>query len=324
METTTAVKATSDTPPPPDSTAPKLNDQAPTESRVVPWSEFLRGATDQQAQTRLSEELKGLITRFGSKLRPFCFLSLYDSTDSIDSWESDRIYTALQAANKDHGQDVLLLLLSRGGQIEPAYQISKICRAFAKTKFVVMIPRAAKSAATMIALGADEIHMGPLAELGPIDPQIGDLPALGVKRALQTIAGVCEEYPGSAEAFARYMARKLTVEQIGYCERVSESAVQYAQRLLAKTPSLRARAEKIAKQLVYEYKDHGFVIDIEEAKSLLDDSIIFTDTPEVQFAEELHQKLEHVNMFLSLRQNKRLAVVGSLESDIYIRRSRDS
>ena len=323
MDTPGTVKATSDFPPPVDNAEPKTAVKESAEAKPAPWSDFLRTATDQQVQSRLSEELRALIGEFGNKLRPFCFLSLYDSWDSIDSWESDRIYTALQAANQLHDKDIFLLLLSRGGEIEPAYQISKICRTFANSKFVVAVPRAAKSAATLIALGADEIHMGMLGELGPIDPQVGDLPALGVKRALQTIAGVCEEFPGSAEAFARYMASKLTVEQIGYCERVSESAVQYAQRLLAKRATLRPRAEKIAKQLVYEYKDHGFVIDIEEARTLLESSLIVTDSSEVQFAEQIHQKLEEVNMFLRLRQKKRLALVGSLgpAADIYIRRN---
>jgi hypothetical protein len=285
-----------------------------------PWAEFIRTASDSQIQGRLSTELSGLVAEFKGHLTPFCLLSLYDSVDSIDTWESDRIYTALQTANLSHEKNVFLLLLSRGGQIEPAYQISKICRAFARSKFVVAIPRIAKSAATLIALGADEIHMGMLGEMGPIDPQVGDLPALGVKRALQTIASVCEEFPGSAEAFARYMARKLTVEQIGYCERVSESAVQYAQRLLEKRESFSFRAEKIAKQLVYEYKDHGFVIDIEEARNLLEDSFIVTDSPEIQFAEKVHQTLKTVSMYLKAFRKKKLAVVGSLESDIYIRR----
>jgi len=288
-------------------------------SKVVPWPVFIKGSTDAEIQSRLSKELQSLVEDFKLKLRPFCLLSLYDSWDSIDAWESDRIYTTLQSENQSHDKDIYLLLLSRGGRIEPAYQISKICRAFAHSKFVVAIPRAAKSAATLIALGADEIHLGILGELGPIDPQVGDLPALGVKRALQTIAGVCQEYPGSAEAFARYMARKLTVEQIGYCERVSESAVQYAQRLLAKREALRSRSEKIANQLVYEYKDHGFVIDVEEARALLGESLVLTDTPELQFAEQVHQKLELVNMFLGFIRKKRLAVVGNLQTDIYIR-----
>lgn len=297
---------------------PEAGSVTAPESKPIPWSQFVRNAGDAQIHDRLEQEIQEIVDECASHLRPFCFLSLYDSSDTIDSWESDRIFTVLQAANSAHGQDIFLLLHSRGGQIEPAYQISKICRAFANTRFVVAIPRVAKSAATLIALGAHEIHMGMLGEMGPIDPQVGDLPALGVKRALQTIASVCEEYPGSAEAFARYMARKLTVEQIGYCERVAESAAQYAERLLAKRESLRPRAEKIAKQLVYEYKDHGFVIDAEEARALLEDGLIVTDSPEIRFAEKLHQKLENVNMWLRIGQKKKLAVVGGLK-DIYIR-----
>jgi len=37
----------------------------------------------------------------------------------------------------------------------------------------VVVPRTAKSAATLLAIGADEIHMGPLGQLGAgIDPQM--------------------------------------------------------------------------------------------------------------------------------------------------------
>ena len=108
----------------------------------------------------------------------------------------------------------------RGGVIEPAYQISKLCKAFAREKFVVVIPRQAKSAATLIAIGADEIHMSILGQLGPIDPQLGGLPALGVAQALERIANLSERFPGSAEMFAKYLQQALTVEQIGYCDRI--------------------------------------------------------------------------------------------------------
>ena len=96
----------------------------------------------------------------------------------------------------------MLLLLSRGGSIEPAYQISKLCKSFASSRFIAVVPRHAKSAATLIALGADQIHMGPLGQLGPIDPQIDGLPALGVSQALKTLASVAQEFPGSAEMFS--------------------------------------------------------------------------------------------------------------------------
>src|SRR6185312_469162 len=37
---------------------------------------------------------------------------------------------------------------------------------------VVVVPEMAKSAATILALGAGEIVMGPTSDLGPIDPQL--------------------------------------------------------------------------------------------------------------------------------------------------------
>jgi ClpP class serine protease len=121
-----------------------------------------------------------------------------------------------------------LFLISNGGSIEAAYKITKLCKQYSESTYEVIIPRHAKSAATLIAIGADVIHIGPLGELGPIDPQVGGLPALGVKRALEIIAPIVAKNPKSSELFARYLGSKLSIEQIGYCDRVSESAVQYA------------------------------------------------------------------------------------------------
>jgi hypothetical protein len=39
-------------------------------------------------------------------------------------------------------------------------------------QFEVIVPHMAKSAATLICFGASCIHMGPTAELGPVDPQV--------------------------------------------------------------------------------------------------------------------------------------------------------
>lgn len=64
-----------------------------------------------------------------------------------------------------------LLLHSPGGQAEAAESILKYLRArFDHIR--VIVPHAAMSAATMLALGADEIVMGDQSQLGPIDPQV--------------------------------------------------------------------------------------------------------------------------------------------------------
>jgi hypothetical protein len=112
--------------------------------------------------------------------------------------------------------------------------------------------------------------------------------------------------------FARYLRMVLTVEQIGYCDRITESAVQYAVRLLSTKPNLPKRPEEVAKELVHEYKDHGFVIDIDEARMHLGSDWIKIDTPEVAVAEEIYTHFEMVNVLLDFGRSKRLIVLGGL------------
>jgi Serine dehydrogenase proteinase len=64
-----------------------------------------------------------------------------------------------------------LLIHSPGGFGEVAEKIVQMCRSCCQDGFRVIVPNYAKSAATMIALGADVIVMGDRSELGPIDPQ---------------------------------------------------------------------------------------------------------------------------------------------------------
>ena len=291
----------------------------PSEKKPVHWASFIRTASQQDIKERLSREVSEILSQHG--FGQTCCLALFEPENSIDSYDLDKIFSALTETNPKKDKDVVLFLLSRGGDAEPAYQISKLCKSFALSKFKAVVPRHAKSAATLIAIGADEIHMGPLGQLGPIDPQIGGLPALGVSQALKTIASVAEQYPGSAEMLARYLRMVLTVEQIGYCDRISESAVQYAERLLSTKPDLIARAPAVAKELVHEYKDHGFVIDLDEAKVHLGVDWIRTGTPELQAAEAIYSLFEMINLLLRVGQNKRTLIISggaSLASSIVI------
>lgn len=62
-----------------------------------------------------------------------------------------------------------LFLYSRGGAVEVPWRIVSMLREHCKW-LGALIPFRAYSAATLIAMGCDEIVMGPKAELGPIDP----------------------------------------------------------------------------------------------------------------------------------------------------------
>ena len=73
---------------------------------------------------------------------------------------------------KEATRDLDLLIHSPGGSAQTAEKIVSACREIATGEFRVAVPNMAKSAATMTALGADQIVMGYLSELGPIDPQV--------------------------------------------------------------------------------------------------------------------------------------------------------
>ncbi len=64
-----------------------------------------------------------------------------------------------------------LLIHSNGGEGTVPWRIMTLLREYC-THLAVMVPHRAFSAATLAALGADEIVMGPLGMLGPTDPTI--------------------------------------------------------------------------------------------------------------------------------------------------------
>src|SRR5260370_24242527 len=77
--------------------------------------------------------------------------------------------------------DLHLLLRSPGGDGDVAVRLARLAQAACRL-CVVVLPHIAKSAATIFALGAHEIIMGPTSDLGPIHPHVF-LPEHGYRRA---------------------------------------------------------------------------------------------------------------------------------------------
>ena len=238
---------------------------------------------------------------------------LFDKYDSINKLHSDNIYKSI--SNLDNEKDILLILLSGGGHIEPAYLISKTCKRLSKDKFVISIPRQAKSAATLISLGADELHMGLLSELGPIDPQFGGFPALGFTNALRRIASLSSEFPGSGDMFAKYLSAHLDLKDLGYLERINESAAQYAERLLTgKSFPNDQTPEELADHFTNHYKDHGFVIDIDEATNLLGHKVVLEKTREYYLGDIIYDFLNLVDIITQIFLKKNIRYIGGIEN----------
>lgn len=109
---------------------------------------------------------------FENKRVTIAFFTSFTVPVIMEDRDADMIEEMLQ--NTDlKGKELLLILNSPGGDALSAERIVTICRSYSHNgRFSVIVPKMAKSAATMVCLGAHEIGMSPTSELGPIDPQI--------------------------------------------------------------------------------------------------------------------------------------------------------
>jgi ClpP class serine protease len=97
--------------------------------------------------------------------------------------DSEAVLRAIRSTPPE--QPIDLILHTPGGLVLAAEQIAKAL-ADHKGKVTVFVPHYAMSGGTLIALAADEIVMDPNAVLGPVDPQIGQLPAASIAKVLET------------------------------------------------------------------------------------------------------------------------------------------
>jgi ClpP class serine protease len=100
---------------------------------------------------------------------------------SIGIEDSEAILRAIRLTPAD--QPIDMILHTPGGLVLAAEQIAHALVEH-KGKVTVFVPHYAMSGGTLIALTADQIVMDPNAVLGPVDPQIGDLPAASIVKLL--------------------------------------------------------------------------------------------------------------------------------------------
>ena len=131
--------------------------------------------------------------------------------------------------------NVDLLLHTRGGSIDSAEKLVKMIRTRVQTaSFRVIVPDSAKSAGTLIALGADKVLMSEMSELGPIDPQVqlsdGWQSAQNYLDAYETHAKTLAKEPGNVAA--QLMINKLDPARLKMCEKAKDRARTSAESLL--------------------------------------------------------------------------------------------
>lgn len=107
----------------------------------------------------------------GGKTKVVAFFTSFVFPVMLQDQDADMLEEVLHNSRTNKGDELVLILNSPGGEALPAERIVNICRSFSEN-FSVIVPKMAKSAATMVCFGANKIGMCSTSELGPIDPQI--------------------------------------------------------------------------------------------------------------------------------------------------------
>jgi len=192
-----------------------------------------------------------------------------------------------------------LILDTFGGSLDSAFKTMLFLASFTK-RLRVFVPRYAKSAGTLIAIGAHQLYMSPFAELGPLDTQIRDprnptdrVSALDCYQSVDYVRGFgLTTLTRAFEALAQKTRTLIPLSQLvhtsadfsigsiapiltqinaldfGGWGRTLRIGEKYAKTLLSRAGYDESEAKEIAYQLVYGYTHHPFPIDINEASRI--------------------------------------------------------
>jgi membrane-bound ClpP family serine protease len=165
------------------------------------------------------------------------------------------------------------LLVTPGGDGETAVRLARSAQAHCR-ELTVIVPDQAKSAGTILALGAHHILMGPVSDLGPIDPQIqtseGTLVSAkdiiaAVDEATARVQDAPETYALHASLLADVTA--LMVQQAGSALDRTDDLLHEA--LTANTDRGKGEVESLrtmlVEPLITSAKSHGAIFGLEEA-----------------------------------------------------------
>jgi hypothetical protein len=247
----------------------------------------------------------------------------------------------------DHEFEELdLVIHSGGGSAHSAYQIIELLRLHTE-RLNACVPFWAKSAATLLCIGADKIVLGEHAELGPLDVQIYEerkagqgeySSALDLFKTLQQVQtaailaltdamrSIVGEYRMSYDESLTHaiefvaattgpLVGKLDPQRLGRYSRELTVAVEYGQRLLTRYSRRDpVAASQLTQQLVYGYPSHEYIIDYKELMELGLDVELFDDKEERSAVKELLSLAEKDFITLVMPEgNKRQ---GSLENGL--------
>ena len=184
-------------------------------------------------------------------------------------------YEVLSALGKQ--DELVLSIKSDGGSGEAALRIINLIRQYTR-RLEVMVPLECASAATMMALGAEQIRMGPLAHLSAVDTSLrhelspvdidNELVSVSQDELLRVVrlwvANSSKEDKNPYQTLFQHVHPLV----IGAVDRMSSLSLKLCQEILTYHMKDKKRVRAISKELSVEYPSHDYPITLREAQRI--------------------------------------------------------
>jgi hypothetical protein len=185
------------------------------------------------------------------------------------------LYEILEKMGK---QDMIYLFIkSDGGHGQASLRLVNLVRQYCN-RLVALVPLECASAATIMALGADQILMGPMAfltsvdtslthDLSPIDRD-NDLVSVSLDELTRVISLWRSEQIDTKENPYKVLFQYVHPLVIGAVDRAESLSIMLCKELLAYHIPDESRAEEIARALNAKYPSHSYPILFNEAQRI--------------------------------------------------------
>lgn len=205
----------------------------------------------------------------GKKVSPTKEISAF-----IGLSEEFGVETVLSEIKKENpnSEGLILLLNSPGGLVQSSYKIARALRKNFKD-IRVFVPHIAASGGTLISLIGNEIVMGLMSQLSPIDPQSNSngesYSCAAVPKSFQNVTSYFENKTEDDAPYTyKLLADKFDPIFIEECLGVCTMMEDYTKEILSYSGYKEDEIKDISRKLVLGYSTHEEVINFDKAKRL--------------------------------------------------------
>jgi ATP-dependent protease ClpP protease subunit len=242
----------------------------------------------------------------------------------INDEDKNGFMTVIHKLDRTKGLD--LLLHTPGGEFAATESLVDYLRSMFGGDIRAIVPQLAMSGGTMIACACKEIVMGAQSSLGPIDPQLGGIPAHGVVEEFSRAVDEVTKNPASTPIWQQIVA-KYKPAFIGECEKAiawsNEMTAEWLRSCMLKDdPECQEKIDRILLEMgdhsytksharhlsMKKCKEMGLNVSVLEEKETLQDAVLsvhhacmltFSATPAIKVIEN-HKGIAFIKIMRSV------------------------